>query len=108
MDIHRRNATATSLAVYVMSHALWCTCMMLLHRGSLAYSDLSATDISENAYRGIGHSISICQVSAEVAITVLEFMRETCHQKVMPFMGHSAYITATTLMTSPFSKDTVS
>ncbi|KAI7849086.1 fungal-specific transcription factor domain-containing protein [Circinella umbellata] len=105
LSIHRRGASKNYLTLWLSTHAVWCTTMMVLHRGSLAYSELEPTNIPEDLYRRIQASINCCKVSIDEAMLIFRALKELSGPNVLPYMGYSAYICATVLMTSTFSKD---
>ncbi|KAI9484046.1 MAG: fungal-specific transcription factor domain-containing protein [Benjaminiella poitrasii] len=105
LEHHRRYASANYLNVWLSSHAVWCSSMMVLHRGSLAFSDVvkPTETISEDLYRRIQTSIDICRLCVDAAMGVFESIKELCGYNTLPYMGYSAYVFATVLMTSTFS-----
>ncbi|KAI8333772.1 fungal-specific transcription factor domain-containing protein [Blakeslea trispora] len=102
---YRENASQNYLNFWLCGHAMYCTGMLALHRGSLAYSDLSATDLTQDIYERIQHSIRSCQAQVETATQVFQSLKDTCGCNVLPYMGYCAYIFSTVLMTSAFSSD---
>ncbi|KAI8147932.1 fungal-specific transcription factor domain-containing protein [Fennellomyces sp. T-0311] len=105
LNMHRRSASRNYLTLWLSTHAVWCTTMMVLHRGSLAYSEVSPSEVPEDLYRRIQASINSCRVSIDEAMVLFKALRDLVGPNVLPFMGYSAYICATVLMTSTFSKD---
>ncbi|KAI9270530.1 fungal-specific transcription factor domain-containing protein [Phascolomyces articulosus] len=105
LSIHKRGASRNYLTLWLSTHAVWCTTMMVLHRGSLAYSEVQPSDVPEDLYRRIQASINCCKVSIDEAMIIFRALKELSGPNVLPYMGYSAYICATVLMTSTFSKD---
>ncbi|KAI9482541.1 hypothetical protein BDB00DRAFT_879118 [Zychaea mexicana] len=105
LSVHKRGASRNYLTLWLSTHAVWCTTMMVLHRGSLAYSEVELKDVPEDLYRRIQASISCCKVSIDEAMIIFRALKELSGPNVLPYMGYSAYICATVLMTSTFSKD---
>ncbi|KAI8076676.1 fungal-specific transcription factor domain-containing protein [Gilbertella persicaria] len=103
LDHHRHNASRNYLNVWLSAHAVWCSSMMVLHRGSLAFSDIKPDSITEDVYRRIQSSIDTCRMSVDAAMGVFDAMKELCGYNTIPYMGYSAYVFATVLMTSTFS-----
>lgn len=102
---HKKSGSRNYITMWLSAHAVWCTTMMVLHRGSLAYSDLSATELPLDVYHRIQASIETCKMSVKEALVIFQSMKDICGCDVLPYMGYSAYIFATVLMTSTFSKD---
>lgn len=102
---HKKTASQNYITMWLSAHAVWCTTMMVLHRGSLAYSDLSASELPLDVYHRIQTSIETCKMSVDEATVIFQTMKDVCGCNVLPYMGYSAYIFATVLMTSTFSKD---
>ncbi|KAI7903545.1 fungal-specific transcription factor domain-containing protein [Cokeromyces recurvatus] len=102
---HRQYASANYLNVWLSSHAIWCSSMMILHRGSLAFSDVvkPTESISEDLYRRIQTSIDMCRLCVDAAMGIFEAIKDLCGYNTLPYMGYSAYVFATVLMTSTFS-----
>ncbi|OBZ91795.1 hypothetical protein A0J61_00127 [Choanephora cucurbitarum] len=105
VQIYREKATQNYLNFWLCSHAMYCTSMLALHRGSLAYSDLGAADLTQDIYERIQHSIRSCQEQVQTATEVFQCLKDTCGCNVLPYMGYCAYIFSTVLMTSAFSSD---
>ncbi|OAD80486.1 Zn(2)-C6 fungal-specific transcription factor [Phycomyces blakesleeanus NRRL 1555(-)] len=102
---HKENASLNYINMWLCSHAVWCTSVLVLHRGSLAYSELAAGDVSEELYQEIQSSINTCKSCVDSAMPVFQALKDLCGINLLPYMGYSAYIFATVLMTSTFSKD---
>ncbi|ORZ01297.1 fungal-specific transcription factor domain-domain-containing protein [Syncephalastrum racemosum] len=105
---HAKQASKNYVTLWMTSHALWCATMLVLHRGSLAYTNVKPTDVSEDTYRRIQSSIKECKMCVDEAMSVFETMKDLCGNNVLPFMAYCAYIFATVMMTSTFSKDRAS
>ncbi|KAI9357536.1 fungal-specific transcription factor domain-containing protein [Pilaira anomala] len=104
LDHHRQYASGNYLNIWLSSHAIWCSSMMILHRGSLAFSDIKSTDvIAEDLYRRIQQSIDTCRMCVDAATGVFGAIKDLCGFNILPYMGYSAYVFATVLMTSTFS-----
>ncbi|ORE03667.1 hypothetical protein BCV72DRAFT_232726 [Rhizopus microsporus var. microsporus] len=103
LEHHQTSASAQNLTTWLSSHALWCSSMMMLHRGSLAYFDISH-QVGEEMYRRIQASVETCHMCVDAAMGVFGAMKDLCHYNVLPYNGYSAYIFATALMTSAFSQ----
>ncbi|KAI9315212.1 fungal-specific transcription factor domain-containing protein [Dichotomocladium elegans] len=104
LDFHKDNASSVYFTMWLSMHAVWCSSLMVLHRGSLAYGDIRAADVDQDVYRAIQLSIETCKMSVRTATGVFRAMRDLCGCNVLPYMGYSAYVFATVLMTSTFSK----
>ncbi|CEP09646.1 hypothetical protein [Parasitella parasitica] len=101
---HRQFASYNYLNTWLSSHAVWCSSMMILHRVSLAFSDVSSTDVIEkDLYRRIQSSIDTCRMCVADAMGIFEAIKDLCGFNTLPYMGYSAYVFATVLMTSTFS-----
>lgn len=104
LDYHREFASGNYLSIWLASHAVWCSSMMILHRGSLAFSDIKPSDaLAEDLYRRIQNSIDTCRMCVEAAMGIFESIKDLCGYNTLPYMGYSAYVFATVLMTSTFS-----
>lgn len=104
LNYHRQHASSTYLNTWLCAHAIWCSCMMILHRGSLAFSDLKYTDnLAEDLYRRIQSSIETCRVCVDSAMGIFEAIKGYCGYNTLPYIGYSAYVFSTVLMTSTFS-----
>ncbi|CEJ00562.1 hypothetical protein RMCBS344292_14615 [Rhizopus microsporus] len=103
LEHHQTSASAQNLTTWLSSHALWCSSMMMLHRGSLAYFDMSH-QVGEEMHRRIQASVETCHMCVDAAMGVFGAMKDLCHYNVLPYNGYSAYIFATALMTSAFSQ----
>ncbi|KAL7322850.1 hypothetical protein PS15p_210826 [Mucor circinelloides] len=104
LDHHRQFASYHYVNVWLSSHAVWCSSMMILHRVSLAFSDVKSTDIIEkDLYRRIQSSIDTCRMCVHDAMGIFEAIKDVCGSNTLPYMGYSAYVFATVLMTSTFS-----
>ncbi|KAF7724416.1 hypothetical protein EC973_001080 [Apophysomyces ossiformis] len=104
LEYHRENASLNYINLWLNSHAVYCSSMMVLHRGSLAFSDVQQRGLSDDVASAIRSSIRTCEMCVEAAMGVFRAMRDMCGFNVLPYMGYSAYIFATVLMTSTFSK----
>ncbi|KAI9487962.1 fungal-specific transcription factor domain-containing protein [Zychaea mexicana] len=104
LDFHKDSAGFTYFNIWLSIHAVWCSSLMVLHRGSLAYGDIRPGDVDPDVYRAIQASIDTCKTSVRTGTGVFRSMRDLCGYNVLPFMGYSAYVFATVLMTSTFSK----
>ncbi|KAI8993494.1 fungal-specific transcription factor domain-containing protein [Pilobolus umbonatus] len=100
---HRVYASRNYLSVWLSCHAIWCSSMMILHRGSLAYADIKMTEISDDLYRRIQKSIDTCRACVDDAMGIFEAIKDLCGINTLPYIGYSAYVFATVLMTSAFS-----
>ncbi|CEP15564.1 hypothetical protein [Parasitella parasitica] len=105
---YRNSASQNYINFWICSHAMYCTGMLALHRGSLAYSDLSAAELSQETYERIQASIRACKANVEIAMEVFKALHDICGWNVLPYMGYCAYIFSTVLMTSAFSSDPIS
>ncbi|KAI8063387.1 fungal-specific transcription factor domain-containing protein [Gilbertella persicaria] len=104
---YRETATQNYLNFWICAHAMYCTGMLALHRGSLAYSDLGPSELPSDVYKQIQASVACCKEQVETATEVFRCLRDTCGCNVLPYMGYCAYIFSTVLMTSVFSSDPV-
>jgi hypothetical protein len=105
---YRDTASQNYLNFWLCSHAMYCTGMLALHRGSLAYSDLMAAELPADTYERIQMSIKACKVNVEMAMDVFKALCDICGCNVLPYVGYCAYIFSTVLMTSAFSSDPAS
>lgn len=104
LDHHRLYASGNYLNIWLSAHAIWCSSMMILHRGSLAFSDLkSRNDLAEDLYRRIQQSIDTCRMCVDAATGIFGAIKDFCGFNILPYVGYSAYVFATVLMTSTFS-----
>ncbi|KAG0174323.1 hypothetical protein DFQ28_006763 [Apophysomyces sp. BC1034] len=101
---HKENASLNYINLWLNSHGIWCSSMMILHRGSLAFSNIQPSGMPDDVSSAIQSSINTCETCVETAMGVFRAMRDMCGFNVLPYMGYSAYIFATVLMTSTFSK----
>lgn len=108
LELYKENASQNYLNFWLCSHAMYCTGMLALHRGSLAYSDLTASDLPPDVYDRIQASIHVCKVNVDIATEVFQALHDVCGVNVLPYMCYCAYIFSTVLMTSAFSSDPVS
>lgn len=104
LEHHKDNAGKSYLNIWLSMHAVWSSSLMVLHRGSLAYGDVRREDVSDKVYGAIQLSIETCKECVRTATGVFKAMRDYCEHNILPFMGYSAYIFSTLLMTSTFSK----
>ncbi|KAI9024934.1 fungal-specific transcription factor domain-containing protein [Phycomyces nitens] len=102
---HKENSSLNYINMWLCSHAVWCTSVLVLHRGSLAYSEIATSDVSGELYQEIQSSINTCKLCVDSAMPVFQSLKDLCGINLLPYMGYSAYIFATVLMTSTFSKD---
>lgn len=105
---HKENASLNYLTMWLSSHAIWCTTMLMMHRGSLAHNEVRPNDAPTHVYQALQASISTCKSCIDEAMVLFGLLRELCGRNVWPYMGYSAYICATVLMTSTFSHDSES
>jgi hypothetical protein len=104
LKYHKRNAGVTYFNEWLSAHAFWCSSMMLLHRGSLAYSSLESTSyVSEDVYRNIQNSVDSCRASVNSEMEIFTAISDSCGFSTLPYLGYCSYIFATVLMTSTFS-----
>ncbi|EIE82732.1 hypothetical protein RO3G_07437 [Rhizopus delemar RA 99-880] len=108
VKLYRKTASQNYLNYWLCSHAMYCAGMLSLHRGSLAYSDISPNELSADTYERIQRSITLCKEHVEIAMEVFSKLRDYCGYNVLPYIGYAAYIFATVLMTSTFSSDQAS
>ncbi|CAO3665543.1 unnamed protein product [Rhizopus stolonifer] len=97
---HQRSASTQQLAVWLNTHATWCSSMMILHRGSLAYID---RDLPEDQSRRVVESVKICHDCVQSATEIFCAMKDVCKQALLPYTSYSAYTFATLLMNPAFS-----
>ncbi|CEG81074.1 hypothetical protein RMATCC62417_15316 [Rhizopus microsporus] len=107
VKLYRETASENYINFWLCSHAIYCAGMLSLHRGSLAYSDLSSAEIPTETYERIQASIASCKTHVDIAMEVFSKLRDFCGCNVLPYMGYAAYIFATVLMTSTFSSDPI-
>jgi hypothetical protein len=105
LDYHRKHASGNYLNLWLSSYAVWCSSMMILHRGSLAFADVKPAEdtVPDGLYRRIQQSIDACRISVDAAMGIFGAMKDLCGFNTLPYMGYSAYVFATVLMTSLFS-----
>ncbi|GAA5797384.1 hypothetical protein HPULCUR_002768 [Helicostylum pulchrum] len=104
LDHHRQYASGNYLNIWLSGHAIWCSSMMILHRGSLAFSDIKSSDhLAEDLYRRIQQSIDTCRMCVDAATGIFGAIKDFCGFNILPYVGYSAYVFATVLMTSTFS-----
>lgn len=104
LEYHTKHAGKSYFNIWLSMHAVWSSSLMVLHRGSLAYGDIRPEDVSDRVYGAIQLSIETCKEGVRTATEVFKAMRDYFGYNVLPFMGYSAYIFSTLLMTSTFSK----
>ncbi|KAI9280032.1 fungal-specific transcription factor domain-containing protein [Sporodiniella umbellata] len=102
---YRETASQNYLNYWLCAHTLHCAGMLILNRGSLAYNDLSASEVSVETYKSIKMSIATCKEYVDLAMEVFVKLRDYCGSNILPYMGYAAYIFASVLMTSAFSSD---
>ncbi|KAI7884277.1 hypothetical protein K492DRAFT_174190 [Lichtheimia hyalospora FSU 10163] len=105
VNTHKENASQNYLTIWLSSHAIWCTTMLMMHRASLAHSDIQPGSIPTGEYQALQTSINTCKSCIDEAMVLFGLLRELCGRNIWPYMGYSAYICATVLMTSTFSRD---
>lgn len=105
---YRESASQNYLNFWLCAFGMYCTGMLALHRGSLAYSDLTMEELPGTTYGHVQSSIRICKENVGIATNVFKSIREICGVNLLPYMGYSAYIFATVLMTSAFSSNRMS
>ncbi|KAF7730381.1 hypothetical protein EC973_002187 [Apophysomyces ossiformis] len=105
VEYFKQNASQNYINLWLSAHVVWCTSIMVLHRGSLAYSDIDPAQIPKEVYRGIRSSIDQCQKCVDTVMPIFQALKELCGYNILPYMGYSAYIFATVLMTATFSRD---
>ncbi|KAI8384051.1 fungal-specific transcription factor domain-containing protein [Blakeslea trispora] len=103
LEHHRHHATKMYLNIWLSAHAIWCSSMMILHRGSLAFSYLKPNTVSEDLYRRIQSSIDTCRLCVDTAMSLFGVIKDQDGYNTLPYIGYSAYVFATVLMTSTFS-----
>ncbi|KAG1440639.1 hypothetical protein G6F56_011839 [Rhizopus delemar] len=101
LEHHQRFASSKHLAIWLNCHAMWCSSMMILHRGSLAYAE---SDVTDDLKRRIKTSIETCHMCVDAAMGIFGAMKDLCGGDILPYTGYSAYVFATILMTSAFSR----
>ncbi|CAO3661758.1 unnamed protein product [Rhizopus stolonifer] len=102
---YRETASQNYLNYWLCSHTIYCAGMLMLNKGSLAYSDLGPTEIPAEVHKSIEASITTCKEFVEIAMEAFTKLRDYCGSNVLPYMGYAAYIFASVLMTSTFSSD---
>lgn len=105
VEFYRKEASENYLNFWLCAHAIYCAGMLILHRGSLAYSDLTPSELTLETYEKMQESIASCKEHVEMAMEVFRKLHEFCGHNILPYMGHAAYIFSTVLMTSTFSSD---
>ncbi|KAG0744736.1 hypothetical protein G6F57_009476 [Rhizopus arrhizus] len=103
LEHHQRFASFQHLSIWLNCHAVWCSSMMILHRGSLAYID-QLHHGSDDLARRIKTSIETCHMCVDAAMGIFGAMKDLCGSSILPYIGYSAYVFATLLMTSAFSR----
>lgn len=102
---HKDSASHYYLTIWLTSHAIWCTTMLVMHRASLAHNDVQPGDVPTHVYQALQSSISTCRSCIDEVMVLFGLLRDLCGRNIWPYMGYSAYICATVLMTSTFSRD---
>lgn len=106
LDHHHQFASGTYCNMWLCSHAVWCSSMMILHRGSLAFSDIKPSEsVSDDLFRRIQQSVDTCRMCVDAAMGIFGAIKDLCGFNTLPYMGYSAYVFATVLMTSTFSSN---
>jgi hypothetical protein len=106
LDHHSKFGSGNYLNMWLCSHAVWCSSMMILHRGSLAFCDIKPTDsVPDDLYRRIQQSVDTCRRCVDAAMGIYGAIKDLCGYNTLPYMGYSAYVFATVLMTSTFSSN---
>lgn len=106
LDHHHQFASGTYANMWLCSHAVWCSSMMILHRGSLAFSDIKPSEsVSDDLFRRIQQSVDTCRMCVDAATGIFGAIKDLCGFNTLPYMGYSAYVFATVLMTSTFSSN---
>lgn len=108
IKLYRETAGQNYLNFWLCAHAMYCTGMLSLHRGSLAYYDISSSKLLKEVYDRIQTSIQECKDNVDMAMDVFAALRDVCGCNIVPYMSYCAYIYSTVLMTSAFSSDPVS
>lgn len=104
IEYHTQNASLMYFNLWLSMWSLWSSALILMHRGSLAYSDIRPGDVDQTTYISIQHSIDLCKNSMRIATGVIQAVCDYCGEYGLPFLGYGAYIFATVVMTSTFSK----
>lgn len=104
IEYHTQNASRMYFNLWLSMWAVWCSALLLMHRGSLAYSDIRSGDVEQATYNSIQQSIDVCKNSIRIATGVVQAVCDYCGDYGLPFLGYAAYIFATVVMTSAFSK----
>jgi hypothetical protein len=105
LEMYKETACQNYLNFWLCSHTMYLASLLVLHRGSLAYSELTKIELDSDLYERIQTSISICKDNIDPAILLFKVLRDVCGCNVLPYTGYCAYIFATVLMTSAFSSD---
>lgn len=106
LDHHHQYASGNYCNMWLCSHAVWCSSMMILHRGSLAFSDIKPSEsVSDDLFRRIQQSVDTCRMCVDAAMGIFGAIKDLCGFNTLPYMGYSAYVFATVLMTSTFSSN---
>ncbi|KAI8973237.1 fungal-specific transcription factor domain-containing protein [Mycotypha africana] len=105
LNLYRDSASQNYLNFWLCSHAIYCAGMLALHRGSLAYSEITTAELPATIYKYIQTSLQACKMAVEIATDVFKAIRDICGANFLPYLGYSAYIFSTVLMTSFFSSD---
>ncbi|KAI7879085.1 hypothetical protein K492DRAFT_115722, partial [Lichtheimia hyalospora FSU 10163] len=104
VEYHTKNASLMYFNLWLSMWAFWASALLLMHRGSLAYGDIREGELDQTTYSSIQHSIDVCKNSIRMATGVIQAVCDYCGEYGLPFLGYAAYIFATCVMTSTFSK----
>jgi hypothetical protein len=108
LELYKKTSSLNYLSFWLTAHLMYHTAIVSLHRGSLAYSELTKNDVRDAVYNPIQNSISACKDSVATAMDVFKNLADICGCNMLPYMGYSAYIFSTVLMTLAFSSDPTS
>lgn len=105
LKYHQKFAGIQHLAVWLNCHVMWCCSMIILHRGSLAYTNAVyyATAMTDELKTKIQRGLETCYKCADTAIDIFGVMKDVCVHNMVPYIGYLAYVLATFLMASAFS-----
>ncbi|KAG1491598.1 hypothetical protein G6F46_010329 [Rhizopus delemar] len=105
LKYHQKFAGIQHLAVWLNCHVMWCCSMIILHRGSLAYTNAVyyATAMTDELKTKIQRGLETCYKCADTAIDIFGVMKDVCGHNMVPYIGYLAYVLATFLMASAFS-----
>lgn len=105
LKYHQKFADTQHLAVWLNCHAMWCCSMIILHRGSLAYTTAVyyETAMTDELKTKIQRGLETCYKCADTAIDIFGAMKDVCGHNMLPYIGYLVYVLATFLMASTFS-----